>query len=499
MRSRRLWIALLLCALFAVAVPARSGTAQAPDDWTAPYRAALLPAFHADMVAHTDAPRYSIDMRLALSDAEVSITGQQTVFYTNCTPGIALTEIAFRLYPNLESYGGTMTVSAVSVDGVPVTSALDESRSVLRVPLPEALPARERVTIAMTFEVTVQTGRVRLYGQFAYRDGVLSLPHAHPMLAVYEPGPGWWDETAHPQGDIVFSESAFYDVRITAPANLLLATTGTTVALDAHSDGTLTHHIVAPLVRDFAIAASADFVTLNGEQDGVRITLYYNPDLPGAADASRTGLQITRDALRIFNAAFGPYPFSELDVVQAPNGAGGLEFPGLFVIDSGIWQTGDPLFEFLIVHETAHQWWYSLVGSDQARAPWLDEALAQFSVTVYIRAQEGTAAYDAALESFRIQHANFTTAHPDQRIGRPVSAYPDRAYFFIVYQKGPLFYAALDDLYGYDAVLAMLREYFAAYRYRIAYPDDLRARFEASLGVDLSALYAEWIAPLPVG
>ncbi len=252
-------------------------------------------------------------------------------------------------------------------------------------------------------------------------------------------------------------------------------------------------------MRDFMITASDRFVTLNGDQNGVRITLYYDASDPASVTTARSGLQTAQDTLRIFNATFGAYPFSELDIVQTPNGAGGMEYPGLFVLDTAIWNTDAAFFEFLLVHETAHQWWYSLVGSDQARDPWIDEALAQFAVAVYIRAQEGDEAYAAAMESFRAQHASYIVEHPDQRIGGPVSDYQGLAYFNMVYQKGPLFYAALDDLYGYDTVIAVLRDYFNAYRYRIATPDDLRASFEASLGADLSAVFAEWVAPLPVG
>jgi aminopeptidase N len=255
-------------------------------------------------------------------------------------------------------------------------------------------------------------------------------------------------------------------------------------------------------MREFALVASESYVTLSGEQDGVRITLYYDPTLPDAAASALAGLQTTQDAMRIFNATFGPYPFAELDVVQTPNSAGGLEYPGLFVIGSDVWDRSNDFFEFLIAHETAHQWWYSLVGSDQALHPWMDEALAQYSVALYIRDREGEAAYAAALDSFRLQHETYVEAHPDQVdvIGRPVSAYPGLAYFFCVYQKGPLFFAALDDAYGFDTVQAMMRDYFAAYRYRIAAPEDMRASFERTSGENLDAIFAAWVGgDIPVG
>jgi aminopeptidase N len=469
------------------------------QDWTAPYRAALLPAAVGDMAAYADAPVYTLDMALTLNDDDAAISGRQSVQYTN-RAGLALDQIVFRLYPNLRSYGGEMAVSAASVDGFPAALDLDETRTILRVTLPQPLAPGARAVIRLDYTVTVLKDHAPLYGQFSDQDGILSLPDAYPLLSVYERGRGWWEVTDQPQGDIVFSETAFYTVSVTAPPSLILAASGTEIDLAANADGTLTHRFVAPLMREFALMASDSYVTISGEQDGVRITMFYDPALPGAALTAQAGLQMTQDAMRIFDVAFGPYPFSELDVVQTPNSAGGLEYPGLFVLGSDVWDQTNDFFEFLIAHETAHQWWYSLVGSDQALHPWMDEALAQYAVALYIRDREGPAAYDAALESFRVQHASYVESNPDQVIGLPVSAYPGSAYFFCVYQKGPLFFAALGEAYGFDTLQAMLRDYFAAYRYRIAAPEDMLASFERTSGVDMHAVFMEWVGDdVPVG
>ncbi len=165
----------------------------------------------------------------------------------------ALASIVFRLYPNLESYGGDMTVSDVTVDGAPVTPTVDLLRTVLTVPLTAPLLPGNAVTIGMRFAITLTADRAPLYAQFSDLDGVLALPNAYPVLSVYEPGQGWWQVTDHPQGDAVFSETAFYDVNVTAPAALVLVASGSEIGLVANADGTLTHHYVAPLMRDFAL------------------------------------------------------------------------------------------------------------------------------------------------------------------------------------------------------------------------------------------------------
>ena len=472
----------------------------AADDWTVLYRPALLPDFWDDMAALAEAPRYVLDVTLAVDGTEAIIGGQETVRYTTRLPGVTLETLVFRLYPNLESFGGEMTVSRVLVDGKPATPQLDATQTVLTVPLPAPLRYGESVEATLAFQVRVVAGRERFYNQFAYLDGMLAVPNAYPLLSVYQTGAGWWQDVGHPQGDVVFSETSFYDVHLTAPANWSIAASGTEVGTQQEHDGTLTHHIVAPLMREFAWFASSRYDTSQDMLSGTAITCYYDPtSIAQASAAASVALQRTMDAVSAYNRAFGRYPFTELDVVQTPTTAGGIEYPGMFVVSTPIWGPDNEFFSFVLAHEAAHQWWYSLVGDDPVNNPWMDEALAQFSVALYIRDQEGEAAYRSALESFRRQYREYVHDYPDQVIGLPVRAYPDGAYFFIVYQKGPLFFATLADEYGWEPLLGALQDYFAAYRYHIATPEDMLAQFQRALGYDVGVFFSEWVGVVPVG
>ncbi|NDJ74929.1 MAG: M1 family metallopeptidase [Chloroflexi bacterium] len=488
--------------LLVVMVMGAPGTlsAQGPDDWAEPYQAGMLPGYVGDMAAYESAPRYDIDMALSFNEyGDAIITGHQVVRYTNRTEA-ALPDVVFRLYPNLESFGGVMMVENVLVDGIAVEPSLDDTSSVLTVLLPIPLEPGASVTFDMDFGVQVYRNVVELYAQFSYLGDVLALPNAYPVLSVYEPGAGWWQVTDHPQGDAVFSQTAFYTVDITAPEDLVVVASGVEVETVGNGDGTLTHVYVAPLMRDFAIMSSAEYTVLSGEQDGVTINVYYlAEDDPDGATA-QVGLEMTQDAVRIFNAAYGVYPFAELDVVQTPTDAGGIEYPGLFVVASDYWNRNDSFFEVVIVHEAAHQWWYSLVGNDQTLEPWIDEALAQYSVAVYHRALEGEAAFEAVMANYATQYARYTPA-PDESpvIGEPVTAYSRNAYYYVVYQRGPLFYGALVDEYGYEQVELMLQDLFAGYRYDYLETGDVLASFETTLGDDLDDFFAEWVGEFPVG
>ena len=77
---------------------------------------------------------------------------------------------------------------------------------------------------------------------------------------------------------------------------------------------------------------------------------------------------------RAMQARLGTYPYSIYKVVQSAGGYG-MESPGLTWIPYGV---GSANLRYLVAHETAHQWFYGLVGNDQARQPFADEAVADF-------------------------------------------------------------------------------------------------------------------------
>ena len=116
------------------------------------------------------------------------------------------------------------------------------------------------------------------------------------------------------------------------------------------------------------------------ESLGTRVRSYFTGD---NADAAKTALYAAVGALQIYSDQFGPYPYRDMAIVQAPLTFKGMEFPSISLIGSQDYQLYQKDLVNLVVHEVAHQWWYNQVGSDQVRNPWLDEGLAEFSMYFY--------------------------------------------------------------------------------------------------------------------
>lgn len=483
MKRYRVWAGVVLLSLFWIGFPA----AHAQDENK--FGPAMQPEFQSDIAAFPNIPQITLSATLTISEQEATVAGQLQVLYTNASPD-SLNEMVFRLYPNYPSFGGQTKVSNVQVNGRPVTPQLDTGSTIVSVPLLTPLATGEQASVSMDFSSTVFANRSVLYAQYSYLAGNLALPNFFPLLSVYETGVGWWRNVAHPQGDAVYSPTANFEVTLTAPDNWILITSGTRIDSTTHADQTQTTHYVAPLMRDFALMASPRYETISGEQDGIIIDVHY---FSGGDDAAREALRFAVDSVRIFNAHFGEYPFAELDIVETYTSAGGIEYPGLVVVQSGSWRVGDSYLEIVVAHEVAHQWWYSLIGNDQTRDPWLDESLAQYSTALYYGDVYGINAQESFLDSLEGSWLNYRLNYDDMVIGLAPSDYSDSAYFSIVYAKGPLFFELLAATYGQDALLQALHDYFAAYRYQIATPSRLQTSLEASLGQDLDSLFMEWV------
>jgi hypothetical protein len=453
-----------------------------------PYQADLRSSFVSDVQAVPDATRYFIQVTLVPGETP-TLTGVERVRYTN-TETVPLDALYFRLYPNLPGYGGRMTIERVMLSGALVETALEAKDSALRVPLDPPLIPGDDVDLTLWFRDTLPTDTSAGYGLFAFADGVYALAGFYPTIPVYD-DEGWNVEVGPPYGDATFTDVAFYQVHLTVPADLTVVASGSTLQTLDNEDGTRTWIAVGGPMRDFYIAMSADYGVVSEEVDGTLVNSYYRS---AQAESGQRALQYAANALRLFSQEFGPYPYTELDVVATPTNAGGIEYPGAIVVAQGLYDQPDGFFELATAHEVAHQWWYGLVGNDQLDEPWLDESLTNYSAYLYFEGTAGQAQADVIKQ--RVFEAPYQAAQEsgqDRAVAGPVASFSEGNYGTIVYGKGPLFFDAVRAKLGDDAFFASLQAYLKAHRYGIAYPEDLIAAFDDTSGQKIDGLYDFWI------
>jgi aminopeptidase N len=458
------------------------------DDLTL-YDAAMLPQFANDIAQLDDPTQYHIDL---VADMEtLTLTGSQRVLYTNNETD-TLGEIYFRLFPNTPEYGGWLSVERITVNGQQREVTYELSDTAVKVLLAEPLAPEAQLEIVIDFRVVVPEANQHGYGAFNYEDGIMSLAGFYPLVSVYD-DEGWNVELAPDYGDAVYSDAALYNLHLTVPQDVVVATSGSVISETDNDNGTRTLHCVSGPMRDFNVVMSRDFVVKSTTVGQTTVNSFH---LSMDEAAGERVLRYVGDALRIYNERFGLYPFTEFDVIEAPITAAGIEYPGLIVVAQRFYQEGQEggFFEFATAHEVAHQWWYSMVGSDQVDEPWLDEALTSYSTLIYFEDIHGQQEAQSILAHyFEGPYQQMVEEGRDAAVAQPVVAFSEEDYVTIVYGKGPLFFHALRQEVGDDTYFAIMREYLRQHKYKIATPESLMGVAESVSGRDLDAIYKEWV------
>jgi hypothetical protein len=464
-----------------------------PFDDVSIYYPAMRPEFQGDVdaVAQAGATRYAIDATFwpNASGGNPRLTGTEQIRYTN-TETVPLAEIYFRLYPNLPGYGGLMEVEALTVNGQPAPSILKAENTALRVALPAPLPPGQTIDMTLTYSVTIPAHPTEGYNVFSYTENTAALAGFYPAIAVFDGGL-WHTEVAPNYGDATYLDVSLYEVRLTVPQAMVIAASGSEVDHVAHADGAKTVTMVSGPMRDFYVALNPDYRWVSRVVDGVVVSSYYPPALEPGGEAA---LQYASDALQLFEEKFGPYPYAEFDVAATPTTAGGVEYPGIVVAANHVYNETEGFLQHVIAHETAHQWWYGLVGNNQITEPWLDEALTNYSAAIYREATEGPVIGEQVVQDYFYRPYQQAKNHgADRSVIGPVTDFSPMDYGAIVYGKGPLFFLALRTRLGDELYFKVMRTYAARYKYNNATADDLLSTIEEVSGQSVQPLVKTWL------
>jgi hypothetical protein len=245
--------------------------------------------------------------------------------------------------------------------------------------------------------------------------------------------------------------------------------------------------------RSFVLSLGTEFeiaeVTTSA---GVLVRSAYFPE---HAAAGRAALQTAAAALDVYAGRFGPYRYQQLSLVEA-DFFDGMEYSGFYFLDNEYYAEYDGTprnyLTAIAAHEVAHQWWYDEVGNDQAREPWLDEALCTYSELVYYQATRPDLA--DWWWSFRVTRFN-----PTGWVNSSVYDYDAfRPYVNAVYLRGALFLRDLRAAMGDAAFFDILRRYRAAQSGRVATASDIWSLLQTYNVPNLAALRSAYFSDTPL-
>jgi hypothetical protein len=386
-------------------------------------------------------PRYTVT--LDIQPAAATVDGTVTVRFT---PDLPTDRLVFRLWPNGPRQlgeGARLDPGPLTLDGRPAETSTPDPTTLVA-PLPNPLRPGQAVTARLPFHLRLpRQARDRISAE---ADAV-RLGSFLPLLE-WEPGHGWaTDPPTTRFAEASTAPTADFDLTITVPAGYDVIASGV---------NDRPGHWTANTMRDIAVAVGRFTVATGTARAPEPVAVTAAVDA-GAGESPRPYLERAIAVLEQTSRRFGPYPWPTFAVSVTPGISTGIEYPGHVLHGPGTATD-------VLTHEVAHQWFYALVGNNQARDPWLDEA-----PTTWAEAR-----YEGTVDDYK---ARPLPAGVRGRTTEPMTFWDQRDDFYLgAYVQGAQALAALGDPPLVDCALAL---YAARNAHRIARPADLVAAASA--------------------
>ncbi|MEJ5314937.1 M1 family metallopeptidase [Anaerolinea thermophila] len=367
-------------------------------------------------------------------------------------------------------YPGAFEMDSLQSIRGPALTNIRQERTWIKAELDSPLRKGETLELDLTYRLSLPA-RVAQEGLrpqvFGWSERQTNLVDWYAYLPPYIPGQGW---LAHPPG--YYGEHQVYEwsdfkvnLQITGePENLTIA-----ASAPESRQGEWRQYFLEG-ARTFALSLSPSFVHTTRQAGAVTLHSYA---FPYHKTAGERVLNTAAQALDLYSRLFSPYPHEHLAVVEA-DFLDGMEYDGLFFLSYGFYNldNGTPA-QYLVAltaHETAHQWFYGVVGNDQALQPWLDEALCTYAEKLYYETYAPEALtwwWEARVNYYQPR------GYVDDSIYNPHGeAQPYRAYRDAVYLNGAVFLEELRKQIGDEAFFDFLRMYVNENRGKIASAQD---------------------------
>lgn len=382
----------------------------------------------------------------------------------------------------------------------------EENSSALVVDLPDEVGPGQSVTVDLDCTIRLPNKQ----GRWGHWRGIQFLTNALPTLAYYDAS-GWHAMPFVPWHQPFWNEAGEYTARIVLAKEEKLACSAT--VRGEKVVGGRREITTEPFVgRDFALVWSdlfEEFTASAAVPDGNAISLRCLA-LPHHAFYAREMLRIAADALPVFTRWFGPYPYEQFTIVESYFGWNGNECAGLIMIDERVFdmpKIGVGYVEYLVSHETCHQWWYNLVGTNGYAETFMDEGPATYFTHRMLDRRRGKnngmLQWPEALPfapNIRRENYRFSSLMAAVRRDEvPPAAGPLPEFgniyglFSGAYDRGSKVYGMIENRLGQAAFFDFIRGLVAKYSFRQLSAVALKRELETYTGKNWDDLFDKWV------
>lgn len=340
---------------------------------------------------------------------------------------------------------GGMKLLEASVDGTDVQPTL--SGQTMLVTLPQVLKRGAHVSVHTRYRATLLHSIAGHDWLWAQQDGVASVYRSIPWLSVRK------DFERDNIGD-PFVTPVASSVRVTITSNVPLQFATSGVKVPSSEPG---QTFEATNVRDFNFTASKHYDVLKGRTLDGRTRIRVLTHWASTAQAQRM-LDVAQRAVAHYDRWVGLLPCPTVYIAETAGGSA-MELPCLIWIPKG----AGSAVAYLVAHELGHQWFYGVIGNDQAADPFLDEGMTDFLARTFLHELRGS-------------HC------PKARLDLSIYDYQGDCYYEIIYVQGSDFLNQLRQDMGSQLFWATLRQFWADNSYTVSSSFKLLEAFRTAAG-----------------
>ena len=466
-------LAIVLCA------PIASGQQkeQPPTTLRAPSRAELLRGEYARYRANNDLLHYDLDVRI---DPEKKwIGGKNTIRFKMLKDD---TRIQLELYANLN-----IDRITAPLKGVPHDLKYTRDVNTVYIDFPEAL--RSGRTYSIEFHYSGHPLEVGRFDALAFKKD----PAGGHWINTANEGVGssvWW-----PSKDQWRDEPEGMDIRVAVPNPLINVSNGRLIGKTDLGDGyTKWHYRVHYPINSYNVSVNIANYVHFGETMGDLTLDYYV--LPANLEKAKKQFAQVKPMIEAFEKYFGEYPFKKdgFKLIEVPYS--GMEHQSAVTYGNRFangylerdWTgVGVSLkFDFIIIHESAHEWFGNAVSAAEQSDMWIHEGWATYLECLYVEQVFG---YDDALKYTNGYKSKIANKEPII-VQRGLARDPDQDMYF----KGALFLHTLRSVVSDDKRwFKLIRDLYDQFKYKNSMTEEIVAFVNKELGHDLTPVFDQYL------
>ena len=468
-------LGLIFAIAIGLSVQAQTPTppAQQPPRPEPPLRASILRGEYGPSRANNDLLFYHLDIRV--DPDQKFISGKNTIRFKMLKDG---TRIQLDLYENLK-------VEKILLG----TTELKYERefNAVFVDFPETLKAGREYTIDFHYSGNpLESGR---FGAVAFRKD----PAGQHWITTACEGPGasiWW-----PNKDQWRDEVEHMLISVTIPNGLTDVSNGRFLGKTDLGDGySRWDWQVHYPINNYNVSLNiGNYVHFSDRLDDLPLDFYVTPD---NLEKAKTQFAQAKPMIEAYQKYFGEYPFKKdgYKLIEVPYS--GMEHQSAVTYGNRFangylerdWTgVGVSLkFDFIIIHESAHEWFGNSVSAADVSDMWIQEGWTTYLEMVYVEHMFG---YDDALKyinGYKPKVQNRTPIITQRGVHRSP---PGDQYF-----KGALFINTLRSVVDDDKRWwKLMRDLYQEFKYRNIMTEEMVRFFNEKTGKDLTPIFDQYL------